>query len=432
MKKMKNARLLMSMMALVGATAFLTSCGSDDPDPTALTLVSLTAGDIDLNGATSASDVPADATITAVFSTEVDAATATSANIVVTNTTESEVVTTAITVSGTTVTITPSAALREGASFSISVGAGLSSAEGVTLGAALSRTFSVAGILVPDGQVAYWNFNDSDASDAIGGNDGVEVGMTYEDGRSAAAGKSAKFNGDNSIIEIANGDQLIDGENFTLTFWMKTESNGHVNADGNPTGHFVIGLGAFFGLQFEVFGGYDGAKFAIRYAATDAATGEPVTVSEDMWFPSNATDGSTGGWQGWDYARVVTPEDMAALYLKDVWTQVVFTYNGAEKAGTLYYNGLKMKSFDYDLWPETDTKRSVTGLKYGGAAPDVVNELAFGFIHSRAGTMWDAEPWGGYDFPTANHFKGQLDDVRIFHAALTEAQVTALYNSEKP
>ncbi len=429
---MKKVKLMGSMLALFGATAFFVNCGDDATDPVALTLVSLTAGDADLNGATSAEDVLRGAVITAVFSTNVDAATATASNIVLTNTTESIVVNAAVNVSDATITITPSEALREGASFSLSFGAGLASSEGEVLSSAITRTFSVEGILVPDGQVAYWNFNDGDAQDQQGANHGTEVAMTYVDGRSDKAGKSAKFDGDASIIEIPGGDLLIDGENFTLSFWMKTESDGHVNATGDPTGHFVIGLGAFYGLQFEVFGGYDGAKFAIRYAATDAGTGDPTTVTEDMWFPSNATDASTGGWQGWDYARVVTPEDMAALYLKDVWTQVVYTYDGAEKKGTLYYNGLKMKSFDYDLWPDGDTKRSVTGLKYGGVAPEVVNELAFGFIQSRAGTLWDTEAWGGYDFPTANHFKGQLDDIRIFHATLSETQIAALYNSEKP
>ena len=35
-------------------------------------------------------------------------------------------------------------------------------------------------------------------------------------------------------------------------------------------------------------------------------------------------------------------------------------------------------------------------------------------------------------FTTSNHFKGMLDDVRIFHVALTETEVQLLYNSEKP
>jgi hypothetical protein len=46
--------------------------------------------------------------------------------------------------------------------------------------------------------------------------------------------------------------------------------------------------------------------------------------------------------------------------------------------------------------------------------------------------MWDAESWGGYNFPTSNHFKGTLDEVRIFHKAISAQEVELLYNSEKP
>ena len=206
---------------------------------------------------------------------------------------------------------------------------------------------------------------------------------------------------------------------------MKTNSVGHVNASDAPAGHFVMGIGAFYGLGFEVYSSYNGAKFGLSYV-----NAENTGLSEDMWMPSLATDNTTGGWQGWDYAKSLTADEMIAL-LKDTWIQVVYTFNGTERQGTLYYNGVKMKSFDFDLWPDGDAKRTVTGLKFRGAAPSVTNDWAFGFNQSRAGTMWDAESWGGYDFATANHFKGSLDEVRIFHKALTSQEVDLMYKSEK-
>jgi hypothetical protein len=90
---------------------------------------------------------------------------------------------------------------------------------------------------------------------------------------------------------------------------------------------------------------------------------------------------------------------------------------------------------DHDLWFDDDgnpyPETGIVGLKYNGVAPETLNELAFGFVQSRGGTLWDTEPWGGYDFPDANHFKGQLDDVRIFHKPLSEAEILLMYNSEK-
>ncbi len=136
------------------------------------------------------------------------------------------------------------------------------------------------------------------------------------------------------------------------------------------------------------------------------------------------------GWQGWTFAKSLTAAQMSAL-LKDTWLHVAYTYNAPTKVGTLYFNGEKMKSFDFNLWPADAAKKGATGLKYAGVAPEVVNKLALGFIQS-GGTDISETPWGGYDFPGSNHFKGQLDDIRVWHKAITANEVLLMYNSEKP
>jgi hypothetical protein len=405
--------LLISAALLIGVI----SCKKDEEKVT-FVLSGLSAGAINLNGATPPTDVPVDASITASFSVAVKASTATSANITLTRIYDQASIDLTITVSGSTVTINPTDNLGNGAMFELSV-SGLQSTDDQSL-AAFTRSFTTIGTFVPAGQIAHWGFEDN-ANDDVGTYNPSATGVvdiTYVDSRNAAAGKAASFNGTTSIIEIPNGDLLIDTDDFTISFWVKT------NSADKTSGHFVIGLGAFYGIQFEIFGAYDGAKFAIQYELEDGST-----TAEDMWFPANAQDNTNGGWQGWEYAKAITSDEMIAL-LKDTWLHVVYTYNSAEKQGILYYNGEKMKSFDFDLWPDGDPKRTVVGLKYGGVEPDVVNELAFGFIQSRAGTMWDNETWGGYDFPEANHFKGLLDDIRIYNSILTAQEVSLMYASE--
>jgi hypothetical protein len=405
--------LLISAALLIGVI----SCKKDEEKVT-FVLSGLSAGAINLNGATPPTDVPVDASITASFSVAVKASTATSANITLTRIYDQASIDLTITVSGSTVTINPTDNLGNGAMFELSV-SGLQSTDDQSL-AAFTRSFTTIGTFVPAGQIAHWGFEDN-ANDDVGTYNPSATGVvdiTYVDSRNAAAGKAASFNGTTSIIEIPNGDLLIDTDDFTISFWVKT------NSADKTSGHFVIGLGAFYGIQFEIFGAYDGAKFAIQYELEDGST-----TAEDMWFPANAQDNTNGGWQGWDYAKAITSDEMIAM-LKDTWLHVVYTYNSAEKQGILYYNGEKMKSFDFDLWPDGDPKRTVVGLKYGGVEPDVVNELAFGFIQSRAGTMWDNETWGGYDFPEANHFKGLLDDIRIYNSILTAQEVSLMYASE--
>jgi hypothetical protein len=115
---------------------------------------------------------------------------------------------------------------------------------------------------------------------------------------------------------------------------------------------------------------------------------------------------------------------------------VTYVYDSVSKERSFYLNGELAITQDHDLWfddnnqpmPET----GIVGLKYAGVAPEVLNELAFGFIQSRGGTLWDSEPWGGYDLPGANHFSGLLDDVRIFHKPLTAQEIELMYESEKP
>lgn len=398
------------------------ACGTDS-GPEDLNIDSMTVGGMDLNSAQSPEDVPADASIEVTFSSNVQTATATEANISLIQDYNDEQIPLDITVNGATLTIAPQENLGSGALYQLTLTSGLLNEDDQPL-ANTSRSFTTEGTFAPSGMIANWTFEDS--PDDVTGTytASAEVDMTYTESRNEAAGMAATFNGNTSIIEIPNGDQLINTDDFTISFWMKTNSEGHVNENSDPTGHFVMGLGAHLGIQFEVFSSYEGAKFAIQYDLGDGST-----AAEDMWFPSEATDANSGGWQGWDYARSISPSEMSSM-LKDTWLHVTYTYDSMEKKGTLYYNGEIMKSFDFDLWPDDAPKQNVTGLQYGGQEPDVVNELAFGFIHSRAGTMWDNEPWGGYDFATAQHFKGQLDDVKFYHKTLTETEIQLMYDSE--
>jgi len=434
MKQLK----LWSLLLLAGSILTFSGCG-DDEGAAALEIVSIAATGtdldtgneitVDLNAATAASNVPPNAVVTISFSREVDPDKVTASSITIGD--GSTDLTTAITTSGSAVVITPNDEFERGTDYTLTVTAGVTALDGGTL-ISTSRTFKTAGRkdAVPPqatSQLAYWKF-DGDATDNASSFDAnAEVDIDYQTDRFGAIESAAYFNGNTSIIEVPNASSLMtDAASFTISFWVKTQTEGHVNENGDPTGMFVFGLGAFFGIQYEIFSGYDGSKFAISYITADE-TG----VSEDMWFPNGATDNTNGGWQGWDFAQNLSPEQMQAI-IKDTWYHAIYTYDAVDKKGALYFNGTLMKSFDFDLWPDGDLKQTVTGVTYRGVEPDVVDDLAFGFVQSRAGTMWDTEPWGGYDITTSQHFKGWLDDFRIFDAAFDAADATALYNAEKP
>ncbi|MDY0076173.1 MAG: LamG-like jellyroll fold domain-containing protein [Bacteroidales bacterium] len=413
----KNQFLLVFFLVLTSAALVFNGCKKDD-DPVDLSLSSLTAGDIDLNGATSPSDVPVEPVIKATFNVNIDPATVTASSVSLTQDYDGASIPITTEVSNNVITIKPSQALGSGTLYKLNMTAAIMSTDAKPM-TNIDRTFTTAGTFSPAGMVAHWTFEDN-ANDVVGSYNpsanGV-VDITYAVGRNAAAGKAAKFNGTTSIIEIPNGDQLINTHDFTISFWVKT------NSEGIEHGHFVMGLGGYKGIQFEVFGGYDGAKFGIQYEFENG-----TTDSDDMWFPSLAADANNGGFQGWDFAKSLTIEQMMAK-LKDNWLHVTYIYDAAPKKGTLYYDGEKMKSFDFNLWPENEIKRTTVGLKYVGNPAG--NQLAFGFIQARDNpTLTDG--WADYNSPDNNHFKGQLDDVKIFHKAITANEVRLMYESEKP
>lgn len=408
---MKEKRYLTSLLVLVASfTLVLTSC-KKDPEP--LALASLMAGTIDLNGATSPNNVPVNPTIVATFNVEVDPATANATNITMVQDYDDASIALTITVSGKSITIVPQANLGTGTLYQLSFGAGLKSVDALAI-TPLQRTFTTEGFFAPAGAVAHFTFEDN-ANDIIGPWDPIAadiIDITYTASRKAAAGKAATFNGTTSLIEIPNGDLLMNANSFSIAFWVKTNSTGKTN------GHFVMGLAGWNGIQYEIFGGYDGSKFAIQY---QHPTG---TVSEDMWFPALADL----GWKGWTYAKSLTAAEMMAK-LKDNWLHVVYTYNAPTKVGTLYFDGVKMKSFDFNLWDATDNKSKITGLKYAGNAQG--NKWALGFIQAR-NNRTITDDWADYSNPANNHFKGQLDDIRVWHKAIKENEILLMYNSEKP
>lgn len=418
MKTMRRQfRLIAFMLALV-MTMGVVSCSDDDDDggQDGITLSTLKAGDIDMNGATAPNNVPSDPVIVATFSSDVDAATATASNVTITRDYDDANIPLTVVASGKTITITPSENLASGALHTLTINTGVKSTGGTSI-SKVERTFTTEGFFAPAGMVAYWNFEDN-ADDQVGEfNPSATVDVTYVAGRKAQAGKAASFNGTTSIIEIPNGDQLM-SDNFTLSFW--------VNAAPDKN-HFVMGLAAFHGFQYEIGG--DAAKLAATYKYQ--STGDS-TFSHDIWWNGDGKNKDNGGWQGTTVNKDVSAAGGVRAIFNDKWAHVVVIVNGADKKASMYINGELVLAHDFTLWPANAREKRMTGLKYNGKEPDVYNDLAFGFVQSRRGTLWDEEPWGGYDIPASNHFDGMLDDVRIFNKAVSEAEVTLMYNSEKP
>ncbi len=423
---MKKQHLLLStILALAVLLIVPTSCKKES-NPTAPKLSTLTAGDVDLNGASSPTGVSTNPTIVATFTTNIDPATVTASSVTMTEDYDNMDIPLNLQVSGKQVTITPQNELGMGALYKLNFTGDIQSTDGLSL-EAFNRTFTTAGTFAPSGAVAYWNF-ENDATDQVDGFDPTANGVidiSYDASHNTNSGMAAVFNGTTSLVEIPNGDQLMNTDDFSLSFWVKEDSTGKRD-------QFVMGLAGWNGFQFEINnngnGGLGECKLAATYSLSDG-----TTASQDLWFNGAAT-GTTkdnGGWKGWTFSKDLTSNNGTGVngLLAMHWAHIVCTYNSATKVGTMYINGQKMKEQDFNLYGTDNALYNATGLKYAGNPGN--NLLAFGFIQDPTdATIGDS--WADYSVPTNGHFQGMLDDVSIYHKVLTPDEITLMYNSGKP
>ncbi len=162
---MKRKHLLTSLLLFAAAFSLMLTTARRNPRAD-FALASLTAGTIDLNGATSPSNVPVNPTIVATFNVEVDAATANATNITMIQDYDDAPIALTITASGKSITIVPQANLCTGTLYQLSFGAGLKSVDDLAI-TPLQRTFTTEGFFAPSGAVAHFTFEDN-ANDIIG------------------------------------------------------------------------------------------------------------------------------------------------------------------------------------------------------------------------------------------------------------------------
>lgn len=423
MKTIKYSFLFLALAALIA------SCGSD-PDPLAVSSITAAGTSFedgsqitsDLNGSSSAEGVALNATITITMDRMPTTASVNATNVKITS--ADGTVDAAVSLSGSTITVDPTNDFDRGTLYTLTVNSLVAEDEGA-LGN-LSRTFTTEGraaVVVPneDAQEAYWTFDGNTAEANNAYTTANEIEVTYTEDRFGQGASCLSFDGAETLVEIGNGSALMETNDFTLSFWMKSDGS-IVNENGETRGQFVMGLGAWNGFQFEIFGNYGGCKLASSWELSDGNA-----AGQDIWWSTNGDL----GWMGWTFDQDVSQAGGLAGIIKDKWAHVLISYDAETKVSAMYINGVLRKSQDYNLYGAEHALYNAVGMKYNGNdAPG--DRLALGFIQgseNRAVTDDWANPIG---FPDNNHFKGQMDDLRIFHASFSQAEVEALYNAEKP
>lgn len=232
-------------------------------------------------------------------------------------------------------------------------------------------------------------------------------------GRSESAGE---FDGMTTIVEIPNGNHYMMDNDLTLSFWIK--------ANSTKDGQFVLGLAGWKGFYFNISNDWSSVKLTTQYAFPGGDS-----ESEDILFAGTGETKDNGGWQGYTFQKEIV-NGVGDAYLKDKWAHFVCTYEATTRLSTMYINGEKVMQTDFNLWPTDSPKINTVGVSYDGNLTDGGNNLALGFIQGSNNRII-SEDWADPADLYSSHFKGLMDDLRIFSVALTEADVAKLYADEK-
>jgi hypothetical protein len=178
-------------------------------------------------------------------------------------------------------------------------------------------------------------------------------------------------------IEIPYNTKLNPGS-ITISLWMKQD----VNTPNIVDNQYMVAMNRWNGYKFNMQ--------SVPKPFLTAKTG-PSTI-----FDRDSADPAAGLPQG-------------------VWYHLVASFGGGHMK--FYVNGTLTKDW-------TDVTGSIIDMSATPVALTIGQDLP----NDKYSTL-DTDPnyvnWGG-------HFIGALDEVRIYKTVLTDAQVTSIYNNEKP
>ncbi|MBL0135401.1 MAG: T9SS type A sorting domain-containing protein [Chitinophagaceae bacterium] len=205
---------------------------------------------------------------------------------------------------------------------------------------------------------------------------------------------SLRFNGTNNYVQCNNGNAVTIGGNFTIEAWIKIEGRGRVAATGAGTS-VTTGFTNIIPLVTKGRAVADGTNSReINYFfGYDSATRQLVAYYE-----------VSGGLN--NRAMCTTPLDTCT------WTHVAVTCdmtnaNSANRAWIFYINGVQQNSVAF----------TANAVPVSGALAPLTLGSAFDYTGSAVGT-------------SLGNFEGKMDEVRIWSAVRTPAEISANYANE--
>jgi len=439
-------RMLSKMKYWIGALLIsgliFTSCDDTEEEAPDLTIEALTATGIDLstgeevtldlNGASSASDVPPSPTFKITFDRTIDENTVNADAFTLES--ENSTATLMATVSGEVVTLETSEELVRGTTYSLTIAATIAAEDEGTF-TSTSRSFITAGrapAVIPqeDNMVVYVPF-DGTVSDE-GGHAILNDDISFSEDRFGNFESSGDFNGTTNYVGIEY-DADMNNANTTISYWMKLPpSDEYVNHIGTTddviTTFVTFGIGGNNGTyhEFNRFTccdlGYD--IDILKYYTNHLNSGSATSLAGSSIEMKN--EGNPGG------DKVVEVDNVEWLREQlGEWVHIVTSWDAAGRRKAFYINGEPSTVFELTATDEYALDDAVIDTE--GIDEDPTNNKN---LYIGTGLPFWATLEGGVVTPFRQDkpfaFKGQMDDFRMFSVALSDEEVKTLYDSEKP
>lgn len=209
--------------------------------------------------------------------------------------------------------------------------------------------------------------------------------VTYVDG---VNGKAVQIGDGGYVLQQAVNDSIKTPGSFTLAFWM----NGAGPVTGGAQGLFSISNSVEFWGNLDLF-----------LENHDAGGPDEAFLKVHM-FNYNAADGKGEEWN-----EIKIPGSL------NKWTHIAVTYNAANSQFSIYADGA----------PTAIHNKVLGGGNYGNLKFDNVNGMVIGTYQFQT-----EPPLSGSKQDWARSFNGALDQFRFYNIALSDGEVSQLFQSQ--
>lgn len=250
--------------------------------------------------------------------------------------------------------------------------------------------------IAPTHLVSKFSFDGNIADSKSGITGGIGTNVSYDAGIKGEAykGSATSFIAYNDVAS-----SVINLKNITVSMWIKTEPH-----TGGAQSLFMLPKKTdFWGNIFTLIEG----------------TGPATTMLLKNHIQKDVTPSIPWAGQFIEHGGTNVLANMFGT-----WKHLVWTYNGISSTYSIYIDGQKL------VIPASIAKRYASdpltgGGPYGELANSEVSKFIIGGYQQHLGA-----PWGGAD-GWMLHYTGLMDEFRIYDAALTDNEISALYKLEK-